>query len=47
MLSETQYVCHKNINLNFVRELHIDQDFEKSEDGRYHVIKAMNGRSRS
>jgi len=29
----------KNANLNFVRELHIDLDFEKSEDGRYHLSK--------
>jgi len=30
----------KNINLNFVREMHIDQDFEKNDDGRYHVVKS-------
>lgn len=28
----------KNANLNFVRELHVNQDFEKGPDGRYHVI---------
>ncbi|HEX4849942.1 MAG TPA: DUF5686 family protein, partial [Puia sp.] len=30
----------KNINLNFVREMHIDQDFERTDDGKYHVIKS-------
>lgn len=28
----------KNANLNFVRELHVNQDFEKGPDGRYHVV---------
>ena len=28
----------KNANLNFTRELRINQDFEKGNDGRYHVI---------
>ncbi len=28
----------KHANLNFVRELHVNQDFEKGPDGRYHVI---------
>lgn len=30
----------KNANLNFVRELHIDLDFEKSEDNRYHLSRS-------
>lgn len=30
----------KNANLNWTRELRINQDFEKAEDGRYHVIKS-------
>ncbi len=30
----------KNANLNWVRELHIDLDFEKSEDSRYHLSKS-------
>jgi hypothetical protein len=30
----------KNANLNFVRELHVDLDFEKSEDNRYHLSKS-------
>lgn len=28
----------KHANLNFVRELHVNQDFEKGFDGRYHVV---------
>ncbi|HEX8279019.1 MAG TPA: DUF5686 family protein, partial [Segetibacter sp.] len=30
----------KKANINWVRELHIDQDFEKGADGRFHVIKS-------
>ena len=30
----------KNANLNWVRELHIDLAFEKSEDSRYHLSKS-------
>ena len=30
----------KSANLNWVRELHIDLDFEKSEDSRYHLSKS-------
>lgn len=30
----------KNANLNFVREMHIDLDFEKSEDNRYHLSRS-------
>ncbi|MEO5889529.1 MAG: DUF5686 family protein [Ferruginibacter sp.] len=30
----------KNANLNWTRELRINQDFEKSADGRFHVIKS-------
>ena len=30
----------KNVNLNFVRELHVDLDFEKSEDNRYHLSRS-------
>jgi len=28
----------KHANLNFVRELHVNQNFEKGPDGRYHVV---------
>ncbi|MDQ6815044.1 MAG: DUF5686 and carboxypeptidase regulatory-like domain-containing protein [Bacteroidota bacterium] len=28
----------KHANLNFVRELHVNQNFEKGSDGRYHVV---------
>ncbi|HET9058082.1 MAG TPA: DUF5686 family protein [Chitinophagaceae bacterium] len=31
----------KNANLNWTRGLQIKQDFEKAEDGRYHVIKSV------
>jgi len=30
----------KNANLNWTRELRINQDFEKGSDGRYHVVKS-------
>jgi len=30
----------KNANLNWTRELRIAQDFEKADDGRFHVIKS-------
>ncbi len=30
----------KNANLNFVREMNIDLEFEKSEDSRYHLNKS-------
>lgn len=30
----------KNINLNFVREMKIEQSFEKNPDGRYHLSKS-------
>lgn len=31
---------NKNINLNWVRELYIDQGYEKSSDSRYHLAKS-------
>lgn len=31
---------NKRINLNWVRELHVDQVFEKSPDNRYHIVKS-------
>ncbi|MEO6549755.1 MAG: DUF5686 family protein [Ferruginibacter sp.] len=30
----------KNANLNWTRELRINQDFERAKDGRFHVIKS-------
>ncbi len=30
----------RNVNLNFVRELRVDLDFEKNPDGRYHLSKS-------
>ncbi len=31
---------NKNINLNWVRELYISQEFEQASDGRYHMAKS-------
>ncbi len=31
---------NKNINLNWVRELFIDQNFERSQDNKYHLVKS-------
>lgn len=31
---------NKNINLNFVKSLHVDQDFEQNPDQRYHLSKS-------
>jgi hypothetical protein len=31
---------NKNINVNFVRSMHVDQDFELNPDGRYHLSKS-------
>ncbi|MBT1704483.1 DUF5686 and carboxypeptidase-like regulatory domain-containing protein [Chryseosolibacter indicus] len=31
---------NKSINLNWVRELNVEQNFERSPDGKYHVIKS-------
>lgn len=31
---------NKNINLNFVKSLHVDQDFEQNPDNRYHLSKS-------
>ncbi|MCW3088448.1 MAG: hypothetical protein JWQ78_1834 [Sediminibacterium sp.] len=39
-VSKINMFLSKNANLNWVRELHIDLDFEKSEDSRYHVSRS-------
>lgn len=31
---------NKNININFVKSLHVDQDFEQNADKRYHLSKS-------
>ncbi len=31
---------NKNININFVKSLHVDQDFEQNPDKRYHLSKS-------
>ncbi|HEK22096.1 MULTISPECIES: DUF5686 and carboxypeptidase-like regulatory domain-containing protein [unclassified Mucilaginibacter] len=33
-------IINKNINVNFVRSMNIDQDFELSPDGRYHLSRS-------
>lgn len=33
-------IINKNINVNFVRSMNIDQDFELSPDGRYHLTRS-------
>lgn len=30
----------KNVNINYVREMHIDQQFEKNQMGRYQLVKS-------
>lgn len=32
---------NKNINLNFVKDLHVDLDFQKNPDGKYHLSKSV------
>ncbi len=39
-VQKVDMTVNKNINLNWVRELYIQQDFEKGEDNRYHVAKS-------
>lgn len=39
-VKKADMAVNKSINLNWVRELSIDQDFEKTEDGRYHVSRS-------
>jgi hypothetical protein len=31
---------NKNINVNFVRSMHVDLSFEQNPDGRYHLVKS-------
>lgn len=31
---------NRNINVNFVRSMHVDQDFEQNPDGRYHLSRS-------
>lgn len=39
-VQKVDMTVNKNINLNWVRELYIQQEFEKGEDNRYHVAKS-------
>lgn len=39
-VQKVDMTVNKNINLNWVRELYIQQDFERGEDDRYHVARS-------
>jgi hypothetical protein len=39
-VQKVDMTVNKNINLNWVRELYVEQDFEKGEDSKYHVVKS-------
>ncbi|HEY9048759.1 MAG TPA: DUF5686 family protein [Ohtaekwangia sp.] len=39
-VQKVDMTVNKNINLNWVRELYIQQDFEKGDDNKYHVVKS-------
>jgi hypothetical protein len=39
-VQHVELTVNKNINLNFVKSLHVDQDFEQNPDLRYHLSKS-------
>jgi hypothetical protein len=39
-VQKASLTVNKNINLNFVRSMHVDQDFEQNPDGRFHLNKS-------
>lgn len=39
-VQKVEMTVNKNINLNWVRELHIDQDFVQTPSGRFQVVKS-------
>ena len=39
-VQKAELTVSKHINLNWVRELYIDQSFEKGSDGKYHLSKS-------
>lgn len=39
-VQHVELTVNKNINLNFVKSLHVDQDFEQNPDMRYHLSKS-------
>ncbi|AMR32634.1 hypothetical protein A0256_14985 [Mucilaginibacter sp. PAMC 26640] len=39
-VQKASLTINKNINVNFVRAMYIDQEFEPSPDGRYHLSKS-------
>ncbi len=39
-VQKAQLYINKNINLNFVKSMRVDQEFEQNPDGRYHLSKS-------
>jgi len=39
-VQKASLTVNKNINLNFVKSLHVDQDFEQNPDKKYHLSKS-------
>ena len=39
-VQKASLTVNKNINLNFVKSLHVDQEFEQNPDKRYHLSKS-------
>jgi hypothetical protein len=39
-VQKASLTTNKNINLNFVKTMHVDQDFEQNPDGRYHLSRS-------
>ena len=39
-VQKAQLYINKNINLNFVRSMRVDQEFEQNPDGRFHLSKS-------
>jgi hypothetical protein len=39
-VQKAQLIINKNINLNFIKSLKVDLDFEQNPDGRYHLSKS-------
>jgi hypothetical protein len=39
-VQKADLTINRNINLNWVKEMHINLDFEKNADGRYHLSKS-------
>jgi hypothetical protein len=39
-VQKAELIINKNINLNFIKSLKVDLDFEQNPDGRYHLSKS-------